>query len=364
MSGYRVTFDASHKVKQGGHGQSFLQHVARDIDLANGVVVAHANQNIDASRTHLNETTIPDGNGGWVRPANVEQIADRVAARLATVKKPPRADAVIMRPIVCNLSPEWFAEHNPDWRENGLNTAARAAYDAMRAQAVEEFGWDNIAACSLHLDESLPQLQIAVLPVTDDGRLSQKDFYPNPASLRARGVRFREAVAATGIEVEMKPSPRSREHLSGDEFQRQADRLKEGLEDVEATEATLDVRAASLDARAANLDAREAEVNRRDEATRRDRRTLNAEIRRHNEQDAALKVRAADVAAREAAVETAQKRAEDAQLAGWDAGFESAKAAVAAGAQAWVEHGKDVARNKALQQFQDEVRGKDRQGGD
>ncbi len=234
MSGYRVTFDASHKVKTGGHAQGFLQHVARDIDNANGVVMAHANPNIDAARTHLNSTVIPDGNGGWVRPSSVDQIQERLAARLATVKKPPRADAVIMRPIVANLSPEWFAEHNPDWRENGLNQQARAAYDALLAQAVEEYGWENIVVASLHLDESLPQWQIAVTPVTDDGRLTQKPWYPSPAALKAMGVRYREAVAATGIEVEMRPSERSTEHLSSDEFQRAADKAKADSEKVAA----------------------------------------------------------------------------------------------------------------------------------
>lgn len=150
----------------------------------------------------------------------------RLAARLATVEKPLRSDAVIMRPIVANLSPEWFAEHNPDWRENGLNARARAAYDALLAQAVEEYGVENIVVASLHLDESLPQWQIAVTPVTDDGRLTQKPWYSGPKALQGMGQRFRQAVADTGIAVDFKPSARSKEHLSSDEFQRRADRAK------------------------------------------------------------------------------------------------------------------------------------------
>lgn len=288
MTGYRVTFDASHKVKTGGgHGQSFLQHIARDIDNANGVAKEHANPNIDPTRTHLNVTVVPDGAGGWVKPESIEAIADRLASRLATVKKEPRTDAVIMRPWVANLSPEWFAEHNPDWREVGLNEAAEAAYDGMLDQMVTEAGGpQNIVVASLHMDESLPQWQVGFTPVTDDGRLTQKPWFPSPTALREMGVRVRRAVAATGVAVDFKPSERSREHLSGNEFQRRADMLKgavaEAIEDralaatelahleaskadlderesdLDATEATLDTRVASLEARRTNLDSKGA----------------------------------------------------------------------------------------------------------
>lgn len=223
---YRVTFDASHKVKGGGHVAGFLHHVVRDLDDANDVGRNHANVNIDRSRTQFNQTVIPDGRGGWVRPRSVDEVRQRLDDRLGTVKKPLRTDAVVMRPIVCNLSPEWFAEHCPDWKTDGLNEAAQDAYDALLEQAVKEFGADNIVCASLHMDESLPQWQIAVTPVTDDGRLSQKDWYPGPKQLQAMGKRFRQAVASTGIDVEMNPSARSKEHLDSDGFQKLADRRR------------------------------------------------------------------------------------------------------------------------------------------
>lgn len=259
--GYRVTFDASHKVKAGGgHVNGFLHHVARDLDDANGVAREHANRNIDRARTAHNVTVVPDGRGGWRRPASVDELTGRLDARLGTLKRPPRDGAVLMRPIVCNLSPEWFAEHDPDWRENGLSDTSRAAYDALLQQAVEEFGADNIVVASLHMGETLPQWQIAVTPVTADGRLSQKDWYPGPAALKATGKRFRQAVADTGVAVNMKPAERSKERLSGEEFGRRADMVREAQAEAAEIEAALDTMTESLEIRKAALATREAQA--------------------------------------------------------------------------------------------------------
>lgn len=283
---YRVTSDVSHKVKGGGgHAAGFLHHIARDLDGSQyGQLMAdwsarrdaalaaqepfterppkqreHSNKNIDPTRTHMNETVIPDGSGGWRRPSSVDEVLGRLDERLARVKKPPRDGAVIMRGHVANLSPEWFAENNPDWRENGLNDEARAAYDAMLQQAYDEYGDDLLVGC-LHMDETTPQWQFAVVPVTDDGRLTQKLFWASPKVLKEQGERFREAVAATGIAVNMKPSARSQEHLSGDEFARRADDLREREQEVEEWAATLETAAATIDARKANVAAREAKT--------------------------------------------------------------------------------------------------------
>lgn len=278
ITAYRVTFDASHKVKAGGHGQTFLQHVARDVDAVAGVVHGHANPNIDSARTKNNITLIPDGRGDWVRAQSMEQIMDRLAARLATVKKPPRENAVIMRPVVLNVSPEWFAEHNPDWKTTGLNETARAMYEALLAQAVEEYGAENIVCASLHMDEGLPQWQVAVTPVTEDGRLSQKDWYPNPAALKAMGKRFRQAVHDTGsMQVEFRPSPRSKEHLSSDEFQRKADRAKEDAEKAADKLAKAEDYGRRVEAYRRKVDAARAQVLDGRAELAKDREALDAE---------------------------------------------------------------------------------------
>lgn len=238
--GYTMTFDASHKVKaDGGHARQFERHLARDADERAGFAFGHSNPNIDADRTHLNQSFVNDGAGGFralavtrddegkARPPSAE-IGDYLAARLSTVKKPLRKDAVVMRGIVLQLDPKWFDEHNPDWRENGLNDEGRRLTNVTLAWASEEFGQANVVGGALHLDEHSPQLQLIVTPVTDDGRLSQKDFFKGPGDLKRQHRSLREHMIAAGYDADLSVSSRSKEHLSSDEFADKAEQARSG----------------------------------------------------------------------------------------------------------------------------------------
>ncbi len=206
--GYTMTFDASHKVKaDGGHARQFERHLARDADERAGFAFGHSNESIDPARTPLNHSFVNDGAGGFrrlavtrdaegnERPPSAE-LGDYLAARLATVRKPLRSDAVVMRGIVLQLDPTWFDDHNPDWRATGLNAEGRRLTQETLAWAAEEFGQENIVGGALHLDEHSPQLQLVMTPVTDDGRLSQKYFFKCPGDLKRHHRSLREHMIA------------------------------------------------------------------------------------------------------------------------------------------------------------------------
>ena len=235
---YTATFDASHKVKaSGAHATNFVRHIARDADQAAGFSFAQRNPNIDPARTSMNITMVNDGNGGW-RPPVVTQdadgkdrppsaeLTDYLDARLATVEKTIKADAVAMRPMILQLDPTWFAEHNPDWRESGLNAEAEQYIGAQLEWAAGEFGQENLPGYSVHMDETSPQLQLLFTPVTEDGRLSQKDFFKGPGDLQRQHKEHRRALADAGYDVEFKVSKRSREHLNSVEFAKKADQAR------------------------------------------------------------------------------------------------------------------------------------------
>ena len=264
---YTMTFDASHKVgRGGGHGQAFVRHIARDVDLGAGFQFAHANKNIIPGRTALNFTRVNDGAGafrtlrsvGGKAPSN--ELEGYLNTRLAVVKKPLRKDAVVMRGVILQLDPKWFDDNNADWRENGLNKEAVTHLGASLDWACEEFGQKNIVGFSVHLDEYSPQLQVMFTPVTPDGRLSQKDFFKGPADFRRQHKELREYMEAAGYDVELRVTERSREHLSSSEFQAKADRLRNAAEDVEDDKATYETLLVSLTNRETNLDGREAGV--------------------------------------------------------------------------------------------------------
>lgn len=184
-----MTFDASHKVKRaGGHVKAFVRHVARDADEAAGFSFAHANGNIDPDQTQFNESFVNDGAGGFraLRPVDGEppssELEVYLAARLTAVTGTMKKDAVAMRPLILQLDPKWFDDHNRNWRTNGLNDEARRFTAEALRWAADEFGQANVVGGSLHLDEVHPQLHVLVTPVTSDGRLSQKDFFKGPGT--------------------------------------------------------------------------------------------------------------------------------------------------------------------------------------
>jgi len=268
---YTMTFDASHKVgRGGGHAQGFVRHIARDVDQGAGFHFAHANKNIVVDRTALNFTRVNDGSGQFRALRSVDgrppsdELEVYLNSRLATVTKALRKDAVVMRGVVLQLDPKWFDDHNPDWRENGLNKDAIAHTGASLDWACEEFGQSNIVGFSIHLDEYNPQLQVMFTPITDDGRLSQKDFFKGPADFKRQHNELREHMDAAGYDVEFRVAERSKEHLSSSEFQARANRLRDAFEDIEDEKETYAALLAQLKTRVSNLNSREADVAKRE----------------------------------------------------------------------------------------------------
>lgn len=192
---YTMSFDASPKVQRGGVG-GYLHHTARDVDKEQGCEVRHSNQDIDAARTMDNVTLVADGAGGWKQCEDVSEIEAALDARLSCVKKPLRKDAVVLRPLVMQLDPAWYAAHQSD------DEREQAAND-MLEWAADTFGAENLIAVSLHNDENAPHLHIALCPVTEDGRLSQKDWFSGPAALRKMHQDLRQWMTDAGYEIEM-----------------------------------------------------------------------------------------------------------------------------------------------------------------
>lgn len=268
---YTMTFDASHKVgRGGGHAQSFFRHIARDVDMEAGFQFTHANKNIVPERTRLNVTQVNDGAGGFRKPRSVDgrppsqELNDYLISRLSTVQKSLRKDAVLMRGIILQLDPKWFDECNPDWRENGINEEALKYMGASLDWACEEFGQKNIVGFSVHLDEYNPQLQVFMTPVTDDGRLAQKDFFKNPAALKQQHKELRRRMDAAGYDVEHRVTERSTEHLSSSEFQAKSDRMRDAAQDLEDDKATYETLFVSLGNRERNLDGRESNITKKE----------------------------------------------------------------------------------------------------
>ena len=226
----RVTYDVSTGGKVHSDGTTaMIRHWARDTDAQNGIYRSHSNEAIDASRSINNETYFPtDGpRDEWTTPGSTEEIAQRLQDRLATVTGRTRKDSVLMRGVVLGLSPEWVEEHTPNWKTDPQDR--KAFMDAL--QPVVDIvirkagGAKNVVLVSGHFDEEAPQIQMAVTPVTEDGRLRQNDFelFKSPKNLGGLHKKIRKELKESGLDVILESSERSREHLSNLEYARKAD---------------------------------------------------------------------------------------------------------------------------------------------
>jgi len=244
--GYTLSFDASLKVNR-QDVRGYLHHTARDVDRQNGHEVHHSNELIDPARTATNETWVSDGAGGWRRCQDTAELVAAMDARLVEVKKPLRKDAVVLRPLILQLDPEWYAAHQSE-------SDRMLAVNDMMVWASETFGGQNVIGWSRHKDESNEHLHVLVCPVTDDGRLSQKDWFCGPAALRQMHQDFREHMTDQGYDMEMgrkKPGKYAR-RMDEREY-KDAQELARMQKDLEAQEAALKARERALDAREAQV---------------------------------------------------------------------------------------------------------------
>ncbi|WP_455904845.1 plasmid recombination protein [Microbacterium sp.] len=294
---FTITFDASLKVKRGPHAKNLFRHIARDVDQAADHYFPQRNVNIVPARTPLNVTRVNDGAGGFRWPVTIDgrppsdEFDDYLKHRLRSVHRPLRRDAVLMRPIVLQLDPTWFATQNSDWRENHLSAEARRYMAAAMDWVCAEFGQPNVVGWSLHLDEYHPQIQVLMTPVTEDGRLSQMEFFKGPHDLKRQHSALRAAVAASGYDVEHRVTERSREHLSSSDFQARADRLRAGAMKLDLDIAETEAIAMRLRSRVSVVDNREAELASREREAAAAREAL---------QQALLRAREAEQSARRA----------------------------------------------------------------
>lgn len=232
MREYSLTFDASHKVtKQGGHHIKWLQHIGRDVDQRNGVKRKHHNPGIDARRTLHNRTFVRGVDGAWKRADSTEEMLASIESRLSDVvprkskagkEIKQRKDAVVIRPLVLQLDPRWMDQHSPDWRRGVLSAEAQRMINEQRMWAEEEFGEENVRVFSLHLDERSVQMQLGLVPVTEDGRLNQSAFFKGKNDLGRMHSEYRDRMIAAGYPatLERVTAERKVRHYDDAEFKR------------------------------------------------------------------------------------------------------------------------------------------------
>lgn len=142
----------------------------------------------------LNEEHLNYDHRNYWHLAN-ERIAELHLTRL-------RSDAVRAVELVLTGSPEGFRR---DAAGRALDVRGTPWVQDNLSFIRERFGPKNVVSFTLHQDEVTPHIHAVVVPVTTDGRLSNRDVF-SPVSLRQLQTDYAKAMAPHGFERGIKYS--------------------------------------------------------------------------------------------------------------------------------------------------------------
>lgn len=103
-----------------------------------------------------------------------------------------RKDAVLAVEYVMTASPEWWKTASSDQQQ--------AFFTRSVEWLADKYGADRIITATVHRDETSPHLSAFVVPLTQDGRLSAKEFIGNRTKMSQDQTSYAERVADLGLE--------------------------------------------------------------------------------------------------------------------------------------------------------------------
>lgn len=136
--------------------------------------------NADAERTPDNEHRAAE---------STEEATTKLTAILPNKR---RKDAVLAIEYVLTASPEWWV--------TASRTEQQQFFDASEKWLADKYGQQNIITATIHRDETSPHLSAFVAPVTQDGRLSAKDFIGNKSKMSKDQTSFASVVQHLRLE--------------------------------------------------------------------------------------------------------------------------------------------------------------------
>ena len=123
----------------------------------------------------------------------VAKSTDEAMGKLrALLPEKRRKDAVLTVEYVMTASPDWFEKATPEQQ--------KAFFQQSLQWLADKYGADRIVTASIHRDESTPHLSAFVVPLTQDKRLSAKEFIGSRDKMRADQTTYAACVVDLGLE--------------------------------------------------------------------------------------------------------------------------------------------------------------------
>lgn len=238
-----LSFDVSQKITKGSNPKGYGNHVfrkslERDFD--------HKNDLIDKDLTKYNVDALIDG----------QSFEERFENRLKDYngKRKLRKDAVLLRGFVAQPSADVFKGMDIKQKRE---TMLRFTKDISQ-WLTKEFTKENLIGMSIHLDETSPHVHGAIMPMTEDGRLSQKDFFKGPKQLKQMHQDLRKFMNDKGWDFDLNNKYESSRHYELDEYKKNGTAIEAArqkiTDDVRLGKKQLEKREKALEARESDFE--------------------------------------------------------------------------------------------------------------
>ncbi len=163
----------SKKISTMGSVASSLKHAYREKETINA----------DSDKTNLNI---------GLTSKSTDEAMGKLRSKLNNLDKPPRSNSVRAVEYVMTTSPEWWETAGSEERADFFNSSHKWLKDT--------YGEDNVIATVVHMDETTPHVSAFVVPITEDGRLSARDFLGGRDKMKEQQDSFYDAVKHLKLE--------------------------------------------------------------------------------------------------------------------------------------------------------------------
>lgn len=138
-------------------------------------------------------------------------------------KRALQKNAVLAREIISNPSRDMFEGLGIEQQKALMLEFTKDACEWMR----KEFGERNVLGYSIHLDETHPHTHFVIMPMTEDGRISQKDFFKGPADLKRQHREYRAFMNERGWSFDMENKYEAFDDVPMPVYKANAERLEQ-----------------------------------------------------------------------------------------------------------------------------------------
>lgn len=213
-----LSLDVSQKITMSDI-KGYSKHVFRKTE----GVTNHSNQEIDVSRTDMNiDFRMGSERDGfkYFDERFEQRFADYNSTTKTGKQRKLRNDAVVIRGLVLQPSADVFEGMSDNEKLEKMRAFAKTSLAFLYTD--KAFGFANVIGASVHMDETNPHMHVAIMPMTDDGRLSQKDFFKGPQHLQQLHKDYREYMNAKGWSFETENKYEDAKRFNEAEYKRNA----------------------------------------------------------------------------------------------------------------------------------------------